>query len=118
MAIFSLLPPTWDQSPPYLNTSWNDSWFMTADHGNECAPIPESEYTKEKSSIGFFMRCPWNYRTLDLWHPQTTQKTAQTIEADIVGTLFTGLISKEPHPELPEHLQSKIKTLAEKLAST
>jgi len=31
--------------------------------------------------------------------------TAQTIGADIVGTLFTGLISKEPHPELPEHLQ-------------
>ena len=43
---------------------------------------------------------------------------AQTIGADIVGTLFTGLISNKSRPELPEHLQTKIKTLAKKLAGT
>lgn len=91
---------------------------MTTGHGNECAPIPESEYTKEKAVLVSSCAAPgiigrWIYGT----HKQL-KMTAQTIETDIVSTLFTGLISKEPHPELPEHLQSKIKTLTEKLAST
>jgi len=41
--------------------------------------------------------------------------TAQTIGADTVGTLFTGLIAKEAHPRLPEWAQTKAKVLAEKL---
>lgn len=44
--------------------------------------------------------------------------TAQTIGADIVGTLFTGLIRNEPHAELPKRLQTKINTLAIKMVST
>lgn len=41
--------------------------------------------------------------------------TAQTIGADTVGTLFTGLIAKETHPGLPERVQEKAKALAAKL---
>ncbi len=41
--------------------------------------------------------------------------TSKIIGADTVGTLFTGLIAKEPHQTLPEGVQKKIKTLAEKL---
>lgn len=41
--------------------------------------------------------------------------TAQTIGADTVGTLFTGLIAKEPHKVLPEGVQVKVKTLVGKL---
>ncbi len=41
--------------------------------------------------------------------------TAQIIGAEIVGTLFTGSISKESHPPLTDAVQKKIKTLALKL---
>ena len=41
--------------------------------------------------------------------------TAKMIGAEIVGTLFTGMIAKEQHPKLPENMRSKIKALAEKL---
>lgn len=42
--------------------------------------------------------------------------TAKMIGAEIVGTLFTGMIAKEQQPKLPERMRSKIKALAEKLA--
>ena len=41
--------------------------------------------------------------------------TAKMIGAEIVGTLFTGMIAKEQHPKLPEALQAKIKTFAGRL---
>lgn len=41
--------------------------------------------------------------------------TAKTIGADTVGTLFSGLIAKEPHPILPEQTHAKAKTLAARL---
>ena len=41
--------------------------------------------------------------------------TAQTIGAGTVGTLFTGLIAKDPKQTLPDNVQKKIKTLAVKL---
>ena len=41
--------------------------------------------------------------------------TAKTIGAEIVGTLFTGMIAKEQRPKLPEGVRSKIKALAGKL---
>ena len=43
------------------------------------------------------------------------KKTAQSIGADTVGTLFIGLIAKESHQALPEGVQKKVKTLVEKL---
>jgi len=43
------------------------------------------------------------------------KKTAQTIGADAVGSLFTGLIAGQAHPELPERVQKKIIALAEQL---
>ena len=41
--------------------------------------------------------------------------TAKMIGAEIVGTLFTGMIAKEQHPKLPEGARSKIKALAGRL---
>ena len=41
--------------------------------------------------------------------------TAKTIGADAVGTLFTGMISKEPQPQLPGRVMEKINVLAGKL---
>ena len=52
----------------------------------------------------------WIYGT----HKQL-KMTAQIIGADTVGTLFTGMIAKQPHPELPERVQAKIRKLVEKL---
>ena len=41
--------------------------------------------------------------------------TAKTIGAYAVGTLFTGFVSKEPHPKLSSKVQTKAKLLATKL---
>jgi len=43
------------------------------------------------------------------------QTTAKTIGARPVGTLFTGLVSKDPHPELSERVRSRAASLAMKL---
>ena len=40
---------------------------------------------------------------------------AQTVGANAVGMLFTGLISDEPHAKLPEKVQVKINRLAAKI---
>ncbi len=58
---------------------------------------------------GFLGR--WIYGT----HKQLNT-TAQTIGAKAVGTLFTGLISNDPHLRLPERVQAKIQILAGKLS--
>mgnify|MGYP001814866990 FL=1 len=54
----------------------------------------------------------WLYGT----HSQL-KMTAKTIGAETVGTIFTGMISKQPDPALPERVNSKIITLVEKLVS-
>ena len=41
--------------------------------------------------------------------------SSKVIGADPVGTLFTGLIAKQPHQTLPKGVHKKIKLLAEKL---
>lgn len=41
--------------------------------------------------------------------------TAKTIGAEVVGTLFTGMIAKEQHPKLAEGVRSRIKALAGRL---
>ncbi len=58
---------------------------------------------------GFFGR--WVYGT----HKQLNT-AAQTIGAKAVGTLFTGLVSNEPHTKLPERVQARIQKLAGKIA--
>ncbi|NOY38996.1 MAG: flavodoxin family protein [Nitrospirae bacterium] len=52
------------------------------------------------------------------WFGETHKQlkmTAKTTGARPVGTLFTGLIAKDPHPRLPDHVFTKINSLAEKL---
>jgi len=41
--------------------------------------------------------------------------TAQVMGAGTVGTIFTGLISRETHPGLPEQVEAKARSLAAKL---
>jgi len=53
----------------------------------------------------------WIYGT----HKQLNT-TAQTIGAKAVGTLFTGLVSNEPHAKLPERVLKKIQILAGKIS--
>lgn len=43
------------------------------------------------------------------------RKTANVIGADTVGIVFTGLVSKQPHPNLPEKARAKARSLAAKL---
>jgi len=38
--------------------------------------------------------------------------TAKTIGAEVVGSLFTGMIAKEKHPKLPKSVRAKINALA------
>jgi multimeric flavodoxin WrbA len=52
----------------------------------------------------------WIYGT----HKQL-KTTAQTIGADTVGALFTGLIAKETHPQLPQRMQAKAENIAARL---
>ena len=52
----------------------------------------------------------WIYGT----HKQL-KMTAQTIGAECVGTIFTGMISKQPQPKLVGRVQSKINLQAKKL---
>ena len=52
----------------------------------------------------------WVYGT----HKQL-KMTAQTIGAECVGTIFTGMISKQPQPKLVGRVQSKINLQAKKL---
>jgi NAD(P)H-dependent FMN reductase len=41
--------------------------------------------------------------------------TAKVLGAASVGTFFTGMIAKQPHPQLPERVRGKIAALAGKL---
>jgi len=41
--------------------------------------------------------------------------TAKTIGAEVVGTLFTGMIATQQHPKLPDGVRSRIKVLAGRL---
>lgn len=41
--------------------------------------------------------------------------TAKTIGADVVGSLFTGMIAKQQHPRLPESVLDRIKVLAARI---
>jgi NAD(P)H-dependent FMN reductase len=43
--------------------------------------------------------------------------TAKTIGAKSVGTLFIGMIARDPRPELPERVRAKLKALATRLVS-
>jgi multimeric flavodoxin WrbA len=52
----------------------------------------------------------WFYGT----HKQL-KTTAKTIGAEVVGSLFTGMIAKEKHPKLPKSVRAKINALAGRL---
>ncbi|MGI1677199.1 MAG: flavodoxin family protein [Cellvibrionaceae bacterium] len=46
------------------------------------------------------------------------QKTAKLLGAEPIGTLFTGMISKEPHSTLPAHIKIKAEKLARLLMAS
>lgn len=58
------------------------------------------------------MRCSRTFGALDVWQ---LKMTARTIGAVPIGTLFTGLVAKEPYQALPEKALKRIQKLATKL---
>lgn len=87
------------------------SWDMNA------PKYRKANTTKKKAVLISSCAAPgilgrWLYGT----HGQL-KMTAKTIGAETVGTIFTGMVSKQPHAELPEKVNSKIITLVEKLVS-
>lgn len=84
-------------------------WGMNAPKYRK-AGTPKKKAVLISSCAVYGMMGRWLYAT----HKQL-KTTAQTIGAKRVGTLFIGLISNEPYPELSNHVHEKIKNLAEKL---
>ncbi len=77
---------------------------------NRKAGLPRKKAVLVASSAAPGLLGRWLFGTL----PQLKQ-TAQVIGAAPVGKLFTGLISQEPHLNLPESVQRKAIALALKL---
>lgn len=77
---------------------------------NRKAGLPKKKAVLVASSAAPGLLGRWVFGTL----PQLKQ-TAQVIGAAPVGKLFTGLVSQEPHVNLPESVQRKARALALKL---
>jgi hypothetical protein len=73
------------------------------------APRKKAILVSSCAAPGFIGR--WLYGT----HKQL-KATTQTVGATAVGTLFTGLISDEPHAKLPDRVLSKIQKLAARIS--
>jgi len=84
-------------------------WEMNAPQFRKAnLPKKKAVLVSSCAAPGFLGR--WLYGT----HKQL-KMTAQTIGADTVGTLFTGLIAKQQRPKVSERLRAKAKDLAGKL---
>ena len=84
-------------------------WEMNAPQYRKAnAPRKKAVILSSCAAPGIMGR--WFYGT----HKQL-KKTAQTIGAETVGSVFTGLIAREAHPDLPETANRKIRGLAKKL---
>jgi multimeric flavodoxin WrbA len=90
---------------PYAYWPWGENYpkFRKAD-----SPRKKALLISSCAAPGLFGR--WLYGT----HKQLAT-TAKWIGADTVGTLFTGLIAKEPHARISERARAKAKALAAKL---
>ncbi|MBW1750078.1 MAG: flavodoxin family protein [Deltaproteobacteria bacterium] len=84
-------------------------WNMNAPKYRK-ANVPKKKALLVSSCVapGFLGR--WVYGV----HKQL-KRTAQVIGANNVGSLFTGLVAKEPHHRLSEKVQTKARALAVKL---
>lgn len=85
------------------------SWDMTGPQ------YRKAEATKKKALLVSSCAAPG---ILGRWFFGTNKQlkiTSKTIGAEVVGSLFTGMIAKEQHPKLPEGVRTRIKALATKL---
>jgi multimeric flavodoxin WrbA len=87
----------------YWPWSMNSPKYRKAD-----VPKKKAVLVSSCAAPGLFGR--WVYGA----HKQL-KTTAQIIGANTVGTLFTGLVAKDPHHRLSEKVQAKAKALAVKL---
>jgi multimeric flavodoxin WrbA len=85
------------------------SWDMNAPRYRK-ADMPRKKAILVWSCAAPAVMGRWLYST----HKQLAM-TAKTIGADTVGAVYTGLIAKHAHPELPNHVRTKIKSYSEKL---
>lgn len=74
------------------------------------ARVPQKRAVLISSSAAPGIIGRWSFAT-----DKQLRTTAKVIGANIVGTLYTGMIASEPHPLLPEKVRGKIKALAGKL---
>ncbi|MDZ4184319.1 MAG: flavodoxin family protein [Desulfuromonadales bacterium] len=75
----------------------------------------KAQATKKKALLVSSSAAPailgrWSFGTV-----KQLKMTAKTINAEVVGTLFTGMIAKEQHPQLPAAVRTRIKSLAARL---
>ncbi|MCP4471298.1 MAG: flavodoxin family protein [Gammaproteobacteria bacterium] len=71
-------------------------------------PRKKALLISSSAAPGIFGR--WRYSTIS-----QLKTAAQTIGADSSGTLFTGLIGRDPGPQLPRKVEAKARILAAKL---
>ena len=89
----------------YVYWPWNQNYpkFRKSD-----CPRKKALLISSCAAPGFFGR--WLY-----WTHKQLKMTARTIGADTVGTLFMGLVAKEPHQRISRRMEEKAKTLVAKL---
>ena len=74
------------------------------------AQVPKKKALLVSSSAAPGIMARWLFGTM-----KQLKMTAKTIGAEVVGSLFTGMIAKEQNPKLSEGVRAKIKVLAGKL---
>jgi multimeric flavodoxin WrbA len=84
-------------------------WDMNAPQYRK-ANVPKKKAVLVSSCAAPGILGRWVYGTR-----RQLKTTAQTIGADTVGVIFTGLVGKDPHPRIPERVRAKIKKIADKL---
>ena len=90
---------------PYAYWPWNESYPKFRKQG---APRKKALLISSCAAPGILGR--WLYGS----HKQL-KSTAQTIGADTVGTLFTGLIAKEPHQRISRRARTRAGEMAARL---
>lgn len=75
----------------------------------------KTQATKKKTLLVSSCAAPGIFGRCFYGTSKQLKMTAKTIGAEVVGTLFTGMIAKQQHSKLPERVRTKIKAFAGRL---
>jgi len=84
-------------------------WEMTGPRYRK-AQSPKKKALLVSSSAAPAVVARWFFGT-----DKQLKMTAKVLGAEVVGTLYTGMIAKQQHPQLAEGVRAKIRLLAERL---